>query len=106
MKRIGILCIALALALALIFPYATSADAGLEPPPGVAPVIFVHGGAGSAQQFESQAMRFASNGWPVDLLFAFEYDSTFATQSFPAVIARLDVFVDSVLTQTSADKVH
>jgi pimeloyl-ACP methyl ester carboxylesterase len=106
MKKIGILVIALALALALIFPYATSAYTGPELPQGVEPVIFVHGGAGSAQQFESQAMRFASNGWPADLLFAFEYDSTFATQSFFAVIARLDAFVDSVLAQTGAAQVY
>lgn len=106
MKKIGILFVALALALALIFPCATSADTGPEPPPGAGPVIFVHGGAGSAQQFDSQAMRFTSNGWPVDLLFAFEYDSTFGTQSFPAVIARLNAFVDSVLAQTGADKVY
>ena len=28
------------------------------------PVIFVHGSSGSASQFESQAMRFAGNGYP------------------------------------------
>ena len=110
MKKIGILFIALALALALVVPTAAyagnNAPFNPEPPPGVGPIIFVHGGAGSAQQFDSQAMRFASNGWPVDLLFAFEYDSTFATQSFPAVIARLNVFVDGVLAQTGADQVY
>lgn len=106
MKKIGILFIALALALALIFPSAISADTGPELPPGVGPIIFVHGGAGSAQQFDSQAMRFASNGWPVDLLFAFEYDSTFVTQGYMAVIARLNAFVDSVLAQTGAAKVY
>jgi len=110
MKRIGILCVALALILALVVP--TGAYAGNnapfnpEPPPNVRPIVFVHGGAGSAQQFDSQAMRFASNGWPVDLLFAFEYDSTFATQGPAAVIARLNVFVDSVLAQTGADQVY
>ena len=110
MKRIGILCVALALILALVVP--TGAYAGNnapfnpEPPPGVGPIIFVHGGAGSAQQFDSQAMRFASNGWPQELMFAFEYDSTFVTQGPAAVIARLDVFVDGVLAQTGADQVY
>jgi para-nitrobenzyl esterase len=110
MKKIGILCIALVLALALVIPSAAYAGNSPPfvpgPPPGVGPIIFVHGGAGSAQQFESQAMRFASNGWPVDLLFAFEYDSTFATQSFGAVILRLNAFINSVLAQTGADKVY
>lgn len=109
MKRIGILCVALALILALVIPsaaYAGGTPFTPPPPPNVRPIVFVHGGAGSAQQFESQAMRFASNGWPVDLLFAFEYDSTFVTQGFAAVIARLNAFVDSVLAQTGADKVY
>jgi len=109
-RKIGILCVALALILALVIPSAVSAKGNLPftppPPPNVKPIVFVHGGAGSAQQFESQAMRFASNGWPVDLMFAFEYDSTFATQNMSMVIARLDAFVDSVLAQTGADKVY
>jgi pimeloyl-ACP methyl ester carboxylesterase len=110
MKKIGILCVALLLALALLTPSAAYGASGKPftpgPPPNVKPIVFVHGGAGSAQQFESQSMRFASNGWPVDLLFAFEYDSTFATQSLPAVIARLNTFIDSVRTQTGASKVY
>ena len=28
------------------------------------PIVFVHGFAGSAQQYESQAMRFVANGYP------------------------------------------
>jgi len=35
------------------------------------PIVFVHGSQGSAQQFETQAMRFTSNEYPQDLLFAF-----------------------------------
>jgi pimeloyl-ACP methyl ester carboxylesterase len=106
MKKIGILCLALVLALALVIPSAAYAKNCPALPPYVKPIVFVHGGAGSAQQFESQAMRFASNGWPVDLMFAFEYDSTFVTQNLSMVIARLDVFVDSVLAQAGADKVY
>jgi hypothetical protein len=30
------------------------------------PIIFVHGGSGSGAQFESQAWRFASNGYPLE----------------------------------------
>ncbi|MEM4565575.1 MAG: pectin acetylesterase-family hydrolase [Archaeoglobaceae archaeon] len=40
------------------------------------PIIFVHGGAGSGAQFESQAMRFTSNGWPAECLMVFEYNSS------------------------------
>jgi para-nitrobenzyl esterase len=111
MKKIGILCIALVLALALVIPSAAYAGNSPpfvpEPPPGVAPIIFVHGGAGSAQQFESQAMRFASNGWPDDYLFTFEYTGTVPfVEPLLAMLARLDAFVGSVLAQTGADKVY
>ncbi|MEM1579171.1 MAG: hypothetical protein QXR77_05795, partial [Archaeoglobaceae archaeon] len=40
------------------------------------PIIFVHGGAGSGAQFESQAMRFTSNGYPAECLMVFEYNSS------------------------------
>ena len=39
------------------------------------PVIFVHGSSGSAQQFETNAMRLTSNGFPQKRIFAYEYDT-------------------------------
>ena len=100
-RVIGIFALVVVLVMSLL-PLATitATDDSIKP------IIFVHGGAGSAQQFESQAMRFASNGWPVELMFAFEYDSTFGTQNLTAVIERLDTFIDSVLEQTGADEVY
>ncbi len=65
------------------------------------PVIFVHGQSGSAQQFESQAMRFTSNGYPQSLLFAFEY----STASGDNNLADLDAFIDEVLRTTGAEQV-
>src|SRR5262245_27249105 len=32
------------------------------------PIVFVHGATGSGAQYESQAMRFASNGYPADYI--------------------------------------
>src|SRR4030042_1969903 len=73
----------------------------------IKPIIFVHGMAGSAQQFDSQAMRFASNGWPVNYLFAFEWTAAFPSPETAAErTARLASFVDSVLAQTGAIKVY
>lgn len=66
------------------------------------PIVFVHGQSGSAQQFETQAMRFTSNGYPDDLLFAFEYDTSQPTSP----LADLDAFIDDVLDETGADEVH
>lgn len=82
----------------------TLADAA---PPGDAPdelrpIVFVHGQSGSAQQFETQAMRFTSNGYPQELLFAFEYDTTIGSNP----LADLDAYLDDVLAETGADEVH
>ncbi|MEM3512085.1 MAG: alpha/beta fold hydrolase [Candidatus Jordarchaeales archaeon] len=73
--------------------------------PEIRPIVFVHGGAGSAQQFESQAMRFTSNGYPPEYLKVFEYDSSFTVETFAKVLERLDAFIDRVLEETGADKV-
>lgn len=69
------------------------------------PVIFVHGGAGSASQFESQAMRFATNGYPQHYLYALEYDSSFSIETMDDIHARLDVLIDDALAATGADQV-
>jgi pimeloyl-ACP methyl ester carboxylesterase len=66
------------------------------------PIVFVHGQSGSAQQFESQAMRFTSNGYPQELLFAFEYDTSVGDNPIEA----LDDFIDGVLATTGADQVY
>lgn len=39
------------------------------------PIVFVHGLAGSGAQFESQALRFTSNGYPENYIKVFEYDT-------------------------------
>jgi len=107
MKKIGILFIALVLALALVVPSAAYAKVCPELPSSVRPIVFVHGMSGSALQFESQALRFASNGWPADLLFAFEYDTGIPdVEGSTARMARLDAFIDDVLAETGADKVY
>lgn len=69
------------------------------------PVIFVHGSSGSASQFESQAMRFAGNGYPKNYLYAHEYDSTFAINTWDDVHTRLDALIDQVLAATGAAQV-
>ncbi|MGW8367221.1 MAG: esterase/lipase family protein, partial [Gammaproteobacteria bacterium] len=66
------------------------------------PIVYVHGQSGSAQQFETQAMRFTSNGYPQEMLFAFEYDTSQAANP----LAGLDGFIDAVLAQTGAAKVY
>ena len=69
------------------------------------PVVFVHGFAGSAAQFESQAMRFTSNGYPAAWIGAVDYDSLFASAPREQVWEAIDAEVDRILTATGADQV-
>lgn len=69
------------------------------------PVIFVHGGAGSGAQFESQALRLTSNGYPAELIAVHEYDSTFGLNTMEQVWAGLDVLIGRMLEDSGADRV-
>ena len=69
------------------------------------PVIFVHGGAGSGAQFETQAMRLTSNGYPADRVAVHEYDSSFATNTIDDVWAGLDQLIAELQKQTGAEQV-
>ena len=83
--------------------------AGAKPPSTTGeldPIVFVHGGAGSGAQFESQAMRFTSNGYPAELIHVVEYDSTFGLNTMDEVQARLDALIDDVLAATGRDGVN
>ena len=77
--------------------------AGAAPQGAPTPMIFVHGNSGSAQQFETNAMRFTSNGFPQNRIFAYEYDSLASNND--AAIAGLDGFIASVEERTGADQV-
>ena len=69
------------------------------------PVIFVHGGAGSGAQFESQKMRFTSNGYPERLVRVVEYDSTFALNTMADVHAKIDQLIAELQQQTGRPQV-
>ncbi|MBG6066177.1 alpha/beta hydrolase [Micromonospora ureilytica] len=73
--------------------------------PTYRPVIFVHGSAGSAAQFETQAKRLASNGYPIDIIEAHEYDSPNVATILPQVYAGLDARISRLLAATGADRV-
>jgi len=90
----------LAITAALVF--APAAQAGLEAEPPT-PVIFVHGNSGSAQQFETNAMRLSSNGFPQNRIFVYEYGTGVASND--AAIAGLDSFIANVKARTGSDQV-
>ena len=67
------------------------------------PVVFVHGFLASGDTWAGQVMRFSSNGYCADRLYAFDWN-TLAQGSDNA--ALLDKFIDSVLTLTKASKIN
>lgn len=85
--------------------YLLPADArrNLEDVRGRTPVIFVHGQQGSAHQWQSTAKRLSANGYADDLLYAYEYDTTVATND--RAVAGLDTFVADVRARTGASTV-
>jgi pimeloyl-ACP methyl ester carboxylesterase len=68
--------------------------------PGTHPIVFLHGGSGSADQFESQAMRFESNGYPEEYVNALDYDSTYTVETVDQVYARIDQLLDLIQAKT------
>ena len=68
-------------------------------------VLFVHGFVGTGAQFESQKLRFMSNGYPDRWVDAIDYDSTFATESRSQVHARIDGLIADLKERTGRPKV-
>jgi pimeloyl-ACP methyl ester carboxylesterase len=97
--------IAGALAGGAILLAAAMAQANPPPDPDLNPIIFVHGGSGSAAQFETQQWRFASNGYPLELIRALEYDSSQINAILPAVLAELDALIAALQAETGRPQV-
>jgi pimeloyl-ACP methyl ester carboxylesterase len=105
MTRIRTALWALLVALAGVVAMSPPTSAGGDGHRDLRPVIFVHGGAGSGAQFESQAMRLTSNGYPAKLVAVHEYDSTFGLNTMEEVWAGLDTLIAQMLDDSGADKV-
>lgn len=77
----------------------------VRPPEDLLPVIFVHGGAGSGAQFQTQALRLASNGYPAEYIDVLEYDSLFGINTMEDVHEALDAKIEELLESTGAEQV-
>ena len=75
------------------------------PPSDLNPIVFVHGGSGSGAQFQSQALRFASNGYPQSFVRALEYDSSAIQRILPEVLAGLDALIAELQLATGRSQV-
>jgi triacylglycerol esterase/lipase EstA (alpha/beta hydrolase family) len=101
---------ALSALLLLILFSAGCSSSKTDPPPAATedyrPVVFVHGGSGSASQFESQAQRFIANGYPLEYLAAYDHDTSVdLVDNLGTTNAALDEIIDSLLALSGAAQV-
>lgn len=92
--------------LAAALTLGSVASAGTEARPRLLPVLFVHGLEGTGAQFESQALRFTSNGYPAGWIDEVDYDSTSAIADQSQVDAQLDAKIAELKRRTGAPKVE
>jgi hypothetical protein len=113
MKARLLAAIAALLTIAAFMPSTTSAHFQVHLS-GIHPVIFVHGGSGSGSQFESQALRFESNGYSHEWIAVLEYDSSSAFDSQTRKVNqpfmdelwnRLDALIAQLEQETGATQV-
>lgn len=99
MKKSTLFVLFIAIFTMFIF---TGCDPDPEPDGDILPIVFVHGMAGSGDQFQAQALRFASNGYPENYFAALDHNSLSDSNR----IAKLDALIDQVLDDTGADQVE
>lgn len=68
------------------------------------PIVFVHGFGGSAQQYQSQALRFEANGYPTDHIRVYEHDG--AGFDIPSFVPGLEAMVERVRQELNAEQVY
>jgi pimeloyl-ACP methyl ester carboxylesterase len=89
----------------ILFPSCTPADTKKSNDLVLRPMVFVHGYSGSASQFKTEALRFASNGYPANYVRAFEYDSTMVNNTTEQIRAGIDELIAPLLEETGAEQV-
>src|SRR5947199_4750135 len=69
------------------------------------PIVFVHGIEGSGAQFESQKMRFMSNGYPEGWIDEVDYNSTRAVADKSEVDQQIDDAIAALKQRTGRSQV-
>ncbi len=89
----------------LVAAPATGANPKAQPAFRQNPILFVHGIEGSGAQFESQAMRFMSNGYPRRWIDEVDYNSTRAVADKSEVDGQIDEAIATLKRRTGRPKV-
>ncbi len=96
--------ILLLLACALLLGSCKEEDDNKQDSP--VPIVFVHGLLASGDTYANTVMRFTSNNFPADRLFAFDYNSLNYISAQLLDTAGLDDFIEDVLQKTGAAQVN
>lgn len=75
------------------------------PPDMVRPLVFVHDAGGSSNQFESQAIRLAANGFPTEQLYSFEHDGSAGVDQ-NELVSELDDVIDGLREEFDVEQVY
>lgn len=77
------------------------------PPPGINPVLFVHGWGGSSSNWDWMIDKFVSGGWPIEMLYAFTFSSpaSWSSGANARNAEEIAAWVDQILAETGAEKV-
>jgi pimeloyl-ACP methyl ester carboxylesterase len=84
---------------------APAAGATARPAFGHNPILFVHGIEGTGAQFDSQALRFTSNGYPHRWIDEVDYNSTRAVGDKSEVDQQIDDAIAALERRTGKKKV-
>lgn len=77
-------------------------DEDLGPEAEMMPIVMAHGFLASGDTYELQFLRFASNGYPLDMLYTYEWNTLGARDNANEL---LDAFIDEVLAKTGKSQV-
>ena len=67
------------------------------------PIVMIHGALASGDTYAKPSMLFSSNGYPEDLLYAFDWNTLGGNMAMN--VQRLDDFIDKILIKSDRDQV-
>ncbi len=108
MKRKSLILIfSIVLMAAILFPLSAVAMKPIDTT-DLRPMVFIHGYGGTVSSIKTQFLRFASNGYPVNYLRFYEYDTTrYLTDPDYRLQIReeIDVLIAAIMEETDAEQV-
>lgn len=102
MRKFFQLAIALMVSLVLLSCKKDDDTEDLGPEKEMMPLVMAHGFLASGDTYELQFLRFASNGYPMNMMYTYEWNTLGARDNSNEL---LDAFIDEVLAKTGKTQV-